>query len=273
MSKKFKRLLLICMCVGIFTGLAGFILTDFKSDDESLEKEVSAPVLAPSVSAGGAILINSDDGKVIYEKNADKKLYPASTTKIMTAIVVFQTLEDTGTDLDSEVIIPKEAVGVEGSSIYLKAGEKVAIRELMYGMMLQSGNDAATALAICCGGTHFVNPSGLFDEEHYTTARDLACIGREAMKNDEFRQIVGAEKWKSEDTERSFVNKNKTIGQYDGATGIKIGFTKRSGRTLVASAKRGETELIAVVLNDGNWFNDAYAMIDYGFSRQDVNLQ
>ena len=107
MSKKFKRLLLICMCVGIFTGLAGFILTDFKSDDESLEKEVSAPVLAPSVSAGGAILINSDDGKVIYEKNADKKLYPASTTKIMTAIVVFQTLEDTGTDLDSEVIIPK----------------------------------------------------------------------------------------------------------------------------------------------------------------------
>ena len=93
------------------------------------------------------------------------------------------------------------------------------------------------------------------------------------MKNDEFRQIVGAEKWKSEDTERSFVNKNKTIGQYDGATGIKIGFTKRSGRTLVASAKRGETELIAVVLNDGNWFNDAYAMIDYGFSRQDVNLQ
>ena len=206
----------------------------------------------------------------------------------MTALTVFQILEETGTGLDSFVIVPKEAVGVEGSSIYLKAGEKITIRELMYGMMLQSGNDAATALAICCGGTmenfiermnenaaamgctstNFVNPSGLFDENHYTTARDLANIGREAMKNEEFRQISGASDWRSEETERNFNNKNKTISQYEGATGIKIGYTKSSGRTLVASAKRGDTELIAVVLNDSNWFNDAYAMMDYGFLRQ-----
>ena len=298
MKKKIVKISLVCFCfvLAVFIwGMARWFRPMVSVNDVSeagAGAESSARSgLAPSVSAKGAILIDGGDGHVIYEKNADDKLYPASTTKIMTAIIVFQILEETETNLDSCVVIPKVAVGVEGSSIYLKAGEKLTIRELMYGMMLQSGNDAATALAICCGGTlenfiammnqeadrlgckntNFVNPSGLFDENHYTTARDLAVIAREAMKNEEFRQIVGAGSWKSEETERSFANKNKTVSQYDGATGIKIGYTKLSGRTLVASAKRKDTELIAVVLNDSNWFNDAYAMLDYGFLREEEN--
>jgi len=285
MKKKIVGTSLVFICIGIVLGLA---VSALRIEGTT---SVIGTGLAPSVSAKGAILIDGSDGQVIYEKNADEKLYPASTTKIMTALTVFQILEETDTDLDSYVIIPEEAVGIEGSSVYLKAGEKLTIRELMYGMMLQSGNDAAAALAICCGGTmenfvdrmnrnskrlgcnstNFVNPNGLFDENHYTTARDLARISREAMKNEEFRQIVSAEKWQSEESGRIFINKNKTVRQYEGATGIKIGYTKASGRTLAASAKRGETELIAVVLNDSNWFNDAYAMMDYGFSRQDVS--
>lgn len=282
MSKKFKIILTACLCIGIVAGLVEYLGPTLRVDKREAT-DVSA--LAPTVSAGGAILINMEDGRAIYEKEADKKLYPASTTKIMTALVAFEIMDEIGADLDSEVIVPTEAVGAEGSSIYLKENERLTMRELMYGMMLQSGNDAALAVAICSGGTlenfinrmnekaeelgckstHFTNPNGLFDEEHYTTARDLSRIGRAAMKRDDFREIAGALSWKSEDTGRNFQNKNKTISQYEGATGIKIGYTKSSGRTLVASAKRGDTELIAVVLNDSNWFNDAYAMMDYGF--------
>ena len=313
MKKKILKITLICICFAFAILAAGTILwlgpatgvskvsgvsgsaetagtTETSGGAEvTAGKETNVP--APEVSARGAILVDCSDGRVIYEKNADEKLYPASTTKIMTAMVVFQILEETETTADSYVSVPADAVGVEGSSIYLKEGEKLTIRELLYGMMLQSGNDAATALAICCGGnlenfivkmnrkaeeigcvnTNFVNPSGLFDENHYTTARDLALIGRKAMENEEFRRIAGAESWESEETGRSFANKNKTISQYDGATGIKIGYTRLSGRTLVASAKRGETEVVAVVLNDSNWFNDAYTMLDYGFSQAEGN--
>lgn len=280
MNKKIWIVLIVCVCVGAFSRL-------FFYGDEKAEEVAS---FAPIISASGAILITADEGEIIYEKDADKKLMPASTTKIMTALVALEILEEIGTGPDSRVIIPKDAIGVEGSSIYLKAGEKITIEELLYGTMLQSGNDAATALAICCGGTlenfvdkmnekakelgcrntNFINPSGLSHEEHYTTAGDLARIAREAMKNEYFRKIVGAKSWHSQDAERTFSNKNKTVTQYEGATGIKIGYTKASGRTLVASAKRGEVELIAVVLNDSNWFNDAYAMMDYGFSRKDI---
>lgn len=291
MSKKLKVVLAVCLCIGIIGGLAEYIGPTLRVNEEETgteEKAVSAEVRAPVVSAGGAILIDAKDGRVIYEKDADKKLYPASTTKIMTALVALEILDEIGADLDSEVVVPAEAVGAEGSSVYLKAGERLTLRELFYGMMLQSGNDAALAVAICSGGTlenfvekmnekaeelgctstHFTNPNGLFDEEHYTTARDLAQIGREAMKREDFREIAGAQSWRSEESGRTFQNKNKTISQYDGATGIKIGYTKSSGRTLAASAKKGDKELIAVVLNDSNWFNDAYAMLDYGFSQE-----
>lgn len=249
--------------------------------------ETAPAIAAPSVSAGAAILIDAEDGTVLYEKNADQKMYPASTTKIMTALVVLETLEELELGLDSEIIVPAEAQGVEGSSLYLKAGERMSVEELLYGLMLQSGNDSAVALAACvggsaehfvdqmnqraeelgCRGTHFVNPNGLYDAEHYTNARDLAYIAREAMKREDFRKIVGSQRWSSEGSSaRTFVNKNKTVFQYEGGDGVKIGFTKASGRTLVSSASRDGHRVIAVVLNDGNWFQDAYALMDFGFA-------
>lgn len=246
--------------------------------------EYPAAVSVPSVSAAAAVLIDADDGKELYAYHAEEKMYPASTTKIMTALVVLETMETLGLDLDSEIVVPAEAQGVEGSSIHLKAGERVSVEELLYGLMLQSGNDSAAALAACVGGstehfldqmnrraeelgcqqTHFANPSGLYDENHYTTARDLACIARAAMMREDFRQIVETKEWNS--GHRTFVNKNKTVFQYEGGNGVKIGFTKASGRTLAASASRDGHEVIAVVLNDGNWFQDAYHLMDYGFS-------
>lgn len=291
--KKFKgrgiaALLVLLTAAGFLGALTEYMSPSLRVDEEHLKpphKSISASVEAPSVSAEGAVLINSDNGRILYEKNPDEKLYPASTTKIMTALVALETLEELGLGIDSKVIVPVEAAGIEGSSLYLKAGEKLSLEELLYGLILQSGNDSAEAIAVCvggtreafvekmnlkaeqlgCSGTHFVNPSGLFDENHYTTAGDLAIIAAEAMEREDFREIVGAQKWASEETDRSFVNKNKTVFNYEGGNGVKIGFTKKSGRTLVASAERDGTELIAVVLRDGNWFNDAYALMDYGF--------
>lgn len=242
-------------------------------------------VQPPSISAKQAILIDSKSGEVLFEKNADEKGYPASTTKIMTALVTLDICEEIGAPVDTLVKIPEEAVGVEGSSLYLKKGEERTLENLLYGVMLRSGNDGATALAsimggnvehfvdlmnekarkLGCTGTNFVNPSGLYDENHYTTARDLSKIARCAMENKTFRQVAGAKSWEE------YQNKNKTVFQYDGATGIKIGFTKMSGRTLVASSKRQGTELICVVLSDGNWFNDAYALMDYGYEVRGID--
>ena len=278
----------ICLFFGMLGGLVEYMSPTMRVDEDELkppQRSVNASVKAPSVSAEGAVLVDGSSRRVLYEKNSDKRLYPASTTKIMTALVTLETLDELGLGPDSKVIVPVEAAGVEGSSLYLKAGEKLSLEELLYGLMLQSGNDSAEAIAVCvggtreafvekmnlkaeqlgCSGTHFVNPSGLFDENHYTTAGDLAIIAAEAMEREDFREIVGAQKWASEETDRSFVNKNKTVFNYEGGNGVKIGFTKKSGRTLVASAEREGKELIAVVLRDGNWFNDAYALMDYGF--------
>lgn len=256
------------------------------SDDEGNGiLQTVAELAPPSTSAACAVLINGT-GDTLFAQNENEKAYPASTTKIMTALVVLETLDELGLGTDSEVTVPAEAVGIEGSSIYLKKGERLSIEELLYGLMLQSGNDSAAALAICvggslsdfvekmnekaaelgCTGTHFTNPSGLYDENHYTTAADLAKIALATMQREDFRSIVGTKNWQNENGSRSFYNKNKTIHQYEGATGVKIGFTKASGRTLVASAERDGKEMIAVVLRDGNWFEDAYALMDYGFA-------
>jgi len=290
-KKKSKIYIVGIVCLAFSLGVLGALeisngyLGTSKVNKTSETWKVSAGA-PPSVSAESAALID-ESGQILYEKNANAKGYPASTTKIMTALVVLEKLDELGLGMDSEVIIPEEAVGIEGSSIYLKKGERISIEELLYGLMLQSGNDSATALAMCvggslssfvsmmnekaealgCSGTHFTNPSGLYEENHYTTAADLARIACEAMKRDDFRKIVSTKDWQNADGSRSFHNKNKTVFQYDGATGIKIGFTKASGRTLVASAKREDKEMIAVVLRDGNWFNDAYALMDYGFQQ------
>ena len=301
MNRKMKTAAVICLIIGLAAGTAEILGSRITDQPEEEEPPGDAALVAKAASphegkniqdsadlalgAEGAILIDTKDKTVLFEKNADKKLYPASTTKIMTALVALETLEEIGAGQDSRVTVPDEAAGLEGSSVYLKAGQQVTMEELLYGMMLQSGNDAAAAVAICCGGdmetfvekmndkaaalgcgsTHFTNPSGLHDEGHYTTARDLAIIGAAAMEREDFRRIVSAESWQNQDTGRSYVNKNKTLFQYDGGNGIKIGYTKASGRTLAASAERDGKVLIAVVLNDHNWFEDAYGMLDYGF--------
>lgn len=242
------------------------------------------------ISAGQAILVDGDTGRVLYEKNADQTAYPASTTKIMTALIVLETLEQHNSPTNQIVEVPDKAVGTEGSSLYLKTGEKISIEDLLYGLMLVSGNDAAATLAEIIGGseesfvdmmndraeklgctkTHFTNPSGLFDDEHYTTARDMAIISMEAMKNSTFRKIVSCKKWTStrENNEYSvFYNKNKALIEYDGGNGIKIGYTTDSGRTLVASSKKGEKSMICVVMSAPDWFNDAYRLMDFGYSK------
>ncbi len=276
-----KIVIIICACLSFVLGLMIF---GYAAEPVSKTSAEGLPA-PPSISAKQAILVEGETGEVLYEKNADEKGYPASTTKIMTALVVLDLCRQYDISIKEKVKIPKEAVGVEGSSLYLKAGETKTIEELLYGVMLRSGNDGATALAavmggntehfvrlmnekaeaLGCTGTHFVNPSGLSDEEHYTTARDLSTIARCAMENKTFRKVVKTKTWKE------YTNKNKTVFQYEGATGIKIGFTKQAGRTLVASAKRQGVELICVVLSDGNWFNDAYSLMDYGFEVKGCN--
>lgn len=292
LRRKIPLLLVLALTFGVLGGLADYLGPAVRVDENELHppalsrQDTAVSASAPAVSAAGAVLIRADTGAILFEKDAEKRLYPASTTKIMTALVALEILEELSLGADSRVIVPAEAAGLEGSSIYLKAGEKVMMEELLYGMMLQSGNDAATAAAICaggnlrnfvarmnrkaeelgCTGTHFTNACGLFDENHYTTAKDLACIAAAAMRREDFRRIASAPHWQSAESERNFYNKNKTVHQYEGGDGVKIGFTRASGRTLVASATRGDVSLIAVVLRDSNWFADAYAMLDYGFA-------
>ncbi|WP_097677455.1 D-alanyl-D-alanine carboxypeptidase family protein [Anaerosalibacter sp. Marseille-P3206] len=235
----------------------------------------------PDISAQSAILMDTISGRVLFDYNSQEKLPMASTTKIMTALIGIE-----NGNMDDIVKINKDSVGIEGSSIYLYEDEEISKKDLLYGLMLRSGNDSAVAIAKHIGGdvgsfiemmnmrskeigalnTNFVNPHGLEDKNHYTTAYDLALITKEALKSKEFREIVSAKTWvANRDKNNYFYNKNKTLWQYDGGDGVKIGYTKSAGRCLVSSATRKGMQLIAVVLNDGNWFNDCYKLFDYGF--------
>lgn len=239
---------------------------------------------APVVSAQTAVVIDQRTGRVLYEKKMNEKIYPASTTKIMTGLLALE-----HTALTKQVKVSANAVKTEGSAIYLKPGETISMEDLLYGLMLRSGNDAALAIAegvsgsvedfvtlmnkraaeIGANNTQFVNPNGLHDENHYTTSYDMALISREAMKIPEFRTIAGAKNWtahREDGLYNSFYNKNKVVHQYEGATGIKIGYTKATGRTLVASSKRGDMELICVVMNAPNWFEDSYKLMDFVYN-------
>lgn len=245
----------------------------------------TAPQSAISVSAESAILIEASSGEIIWQKNAESKHSMASTTKIMTALVALENCE-----LDRMVKVSPDAVGVEGSSIYLYAGETLSMENLLYALLLSSANDAAAAIAIEVGGsieafaglmnqkadelnlecTHFSNPHGLDDPEHYTTAKDLAKIAMAAMQNETFRQIVSTYKktipHDQTDGVRLLLNHNKLLKNYEGAIGIKTGFTKKSGRCLVSAATRDGLELIAVTINAPDDWNDHKEMLDFGFS-------
>ena len=235
----------------------------------------------PSVSAKAAFLLEANTGTVLYEKNENTRMGPASTTKIVTAIV---TLENTS--LEQLVEITPQMTGIEGSSLYLKADEQLTVRDLLYGLMLRSANDAAIALAIHTAGdvesfvdmmndfaarlglydTHFENPHGLDGDTHYTTARELALIAAYASKNPTFCEIVSTKKIiiaKSTESARLVVNHNKLLSAYEGCVGVKTGFTKKCGRTLVSAFFDGGMYLIAVTLNAPDDWSDHRKLYDY----------
>lgn len=222
--------------------------------------------------------MDSQTGRVLWEKEADHPALIASTTKIMTGYLTAKYC-----DLDSRVAVPAEAVGIEGSSIYLKHGEVLTVRELLYGLMLHSGNDAAVTLAMYLSGnteaftdlmnreaeelglknTSFANPHGLDDEGNYSTARDLAVLTAHAMEDPVFRQVVSTKT--ATVGSRSFTNHNKLLWRYDGAIGVKTGYTKAAGRILVSCAERQGRRLIAVTISAPDDWNDHVQLLDYGF--------
>ncbi|MGI6727312.1 MAG: D-alanyl-D-alanine carboxypeptidase family protein [Anaerovoracaceae bacterium] len=282
MKKTFILLLTLCFVIGSV------------NVSWATEKELS-------LVGQSAILIDANTGKVLYEKNSRKQHYPASTTKIMTAILTLENLE-----LSDPVTIDSETSFTEGSRIYLLEGEKVTVKEVLYGLLLESANDSAVALAKEISGTveefaklmnqkavklgakntHFVNPNGLHEDDHLTTAYDLAMIAKYAMKNKTFRDFVSTYQYTMPATNlqetRYFYNTNRLLYddlhsvpvngvnrpcKYKGVTGIKTGYTGKAGGCLVASAKRGNTELIAVTLasTDMGRFADCITLLDYGF--------
>ena len=256
--------------------LAGIVAQSFKAfaEDKAL---THAQCMA---------VIECGTGRLLYSKSHETKRPMASTTKICTAITVLENCDD----LQKTITVPDKAVGVEGSSIYLQKGEKVKIIDLLYGLMLQSGNDCAEALAITIGGSledfaalmnetakkagaknsNFVTPHGLHDDNHYTTAYDLALITAYAFRNPVFAEIVSTKKhlmpWEGRDYPRVIVNKNKILSTYEGGDGVKTGFTKKAGRCLVSSATRDGMRVIAVVLNCGPMFKDCAALMDKAFA-------
>lgn len=243
---------------------------------------------AKSNTAGAYIVIERSSGRVLFSSNENLKMYPASTTKILTALTVLDKVKD----VEEIVAIDEEAVGVEGSSVYLKKGDKRSVKELLYGLMLRSGNDAAVALALYvspdiaqfarlmndkakeCGAenSNFVNSNGLHDDNHYTTASDLAKISAVAMGNETFRKIVSTKTivFGEGEEKRYYTNKNKMLSSFDGANGIKTGYTKNSGRCLVSSATRDDMELICVVLNRYDMWNESANLLNRGFDEYEL---
>ena len=243
----------------------------------------SAP---PSVSAKAAVLIHGDTGEILFAKNEKERLSMASTTKIMTSLLA---LEQAAVS-NPEITLTPEMVTVEGSSMGLKAGYRLTLRDLAVGMLTVSGNDAANSAAIAMAGskeefakrmnaraaqlgmndTHFVTPSGLDDPEHYSTAYDMAILGAAAIDNEDFLSICSQKqvpvKFLVPDQTVRYSNHNRLLSMYEGCIGIKTGFTKKSGRCLVSAAERNGVRLVAVTLNAPDDWMDHQKMFDYGFS-------
>lgn len=234
--------------------------------------------LAVGTSAASAVLIEQNSGRILYQQNADEERLIASITKIMTAVVALEHA-DKGR---SYTVTARDMA--EGSSMYLKPGDTLLLEELLYGLMLASGNDAALAVAHCVSGetedfvdlmnetarrlgmthTHFANPNGLDAEGHYSSARDMAVLAAYALKNQDFRRIVSTASVTI--GERYLANHNKLLRLYGGCIGVKTGFTKAAGRTLVSAAAREGMTLVCATLNDGDDWNDHMALLDYGFA-------
>jgi len=264
--KKFFSLL---MCTVLL-----FLLFPVRTDAVSL-----------GVSASSAIVMVAQTGEVLYEKNAHTRRSMASTTKIMTSLIALEQA-----DLTREITVNSNELNVEGTSMGLLPDDKVTFETLVYGMLLQSGNDAANVTAVKLGGTkekfislmnkrakelgmnntNFVTPSGLDSKEHYSTAYDMALLGSAAILNPDFRHICSQKQavvyYGNPPYRRTLTNHNKLLGYYDGCIGLKTGFTKKSGRCLVSAAERDGVVIIAVTLNAPDDWNDHKKMLDYGFS-------
>ena len=258
--------------------LGVFFRTVFAFFVYSVALTVSAVAMTPT--AQHAALLCANTGEFLYEKSADTACGMASTTKIMTALLALE-----NGDLDTPFSVSDDAIGIEGSSLYLKHGEQFTLRELVYGLMLRSANDAAAAIAIQLSGTvdafaeamnqkatelglsdtHFKNPHGLAEEGHYTSAKDLAKLAAYALQNPVFREICSCKKTFLPG-DRLVVNHNKLLFSYEGACGVKTGFTKATGRCLVSAAERNGILLVAITLNASDDWKEHTDMLDYGFS-------
>lgn len=242
---------------------------------------------APNIQSETAILMDGKTGQVLYGKNSKDAMYPASITKIVTALMAVNSNK-----MDEMVTVSANAREVEGTRVYLKKGEKVPLEKLVKGMLINSGNDAAIAIAEHLSGsvesfssemndflrkevgvqnTHFVNPNGLFDENHFTTAEDMAKITQYAMKNEAFRSLFGIKQmeWSGEDWETTLINHHRLILDYDFVTGGKNGYVSESGFTLVTTASKGDQDLIAVTMkaaDDRIAYQDTLNLLNYGFT-------
>ncbi|EGO64796.1 D-alanyl-D-alanine carboxypeptidase family protein [Acetonema longum] len=251
----------------------------------SWQQAGAAQAVPPEIGAQAAILMDARSQYIYYAKERDKRMYPASTTKIMTLLVALKR-----GDPNSVVTVDPKASASMGSCLGLQAGEQMELKELLYGMMLVSGNDAAEAVAVHVGrnrpqfirwmneeaarigvnGTRFSNPHGLPDpSNHYTTAFDLALITAEALNYPDFRRIVATKERTVASLNgglRQVKNSNALLDTFYGVNGVKTGYTKAAGYCLVATARRGDTELIAVILNSPNRYQDAARLLEYGFN-------
>jgi len=240
----------------------------------------------PQVQAPSCVLMEATTGKIVWAKNPDQRMAPASLTKVLTALIALER-----GDLNDKIKVGPNPPRVEGTRVYLVEGEEATLENLLYAMLLNSGNDAALAIAEHFGGSqqgfarlmnekaaalgarnsHFVSPNGLSDPNHYTTSRDLAVIARAALQNPDFRKIVATKTrpWNGQDWQTTLINQNKLLWKYPGADGVKTGYTTEARNTLIASATRNGQSFIAVVLDEPRGSvaeQDAAALLDYGFS-------
>ena len=274
--------------VALVASLITISVMNFNKDNSqgSIRASITTPLICAETleaefckNAGAAVIIDVKSGAVLYEKNAQTRMSMASTTKIMTALAVIE-----NSSFDKIITVSKNAAEVEGSSIYLYEGEKISVGDLLYGLMLESGNDAAIALAegvfgsveLCCDymnkrchemglvNTNFVNPHGLDDENHYTTAYELAVITRHAMENEIFREIVSSANYVTTgEKTRYFSNHNRLLRNNSSFVGVKTGYTSKSGRCLVSATNKDEKEYVAVTLNDSFDWEDHKNMHKY----------
>ena len=237
---------------------------------------LTAVTEAVEVSAAAAVLMDADSGRLLYDKNGEKRMLIASTTQLMTALVA---LEQGG--LQQEITVTGGHMA-EGSSMYLRPGEKLTLETLLYGLLLSSGNDAALAVTECMGGTvpfvarmnekaaelgmentHFANPNGLDDEAHYSTAEDMAKLAAAAMDDPVLRRVASTKTARIGG--RTLTNHNKLLSRVEGCVGLKTGYTRAAGRTLVSCAERDGVRLVAVTLQDGDDWNDHASLYEQGF--------